>query len=115
MSVLAHWKGDHALPKLDDILKSKLTHDVDKDPMVVWDKGVFLNELLKQGIAFKTSAGGGTNGGLATNSQLKKGTYKGTQLALTELYSMIEEACVDKLQDSYKIRPADIDLGLCLT
>lgn len=82
------------MPKLGDILKAKITHDVEEDPMVIWDKGVFLTELHKQGIALDTDDGGCVNGGLAADSRLKKGTYKGTQLALTEIYSMIEEACV---------------------
>lgn len=63
--------------------------------MVVWDKGVFLHELMKQRIALDTNKGGEVNGHLATESRLKKGTYKGTQLALTEIYSMIEESCVN--------------------
>lgn len=78
--------------RLDGILKSRIKHDVEEDPMVVWDKGVFLNELLKQGIVLSTAKDGTIDGGLATSRGLKTGTYKGTQLALTEIYSMIEDA-----------------------
>jgi hypothetical protein len=80
------------IPSLDDILKGKINHDVEDDPMIVWDKGVFLNELHRQGIVLKTSKSGVINGDLAARTGLKQGTYKGTQMALTEIYSLIEEA-----------------------
>lgn len=94
MSVVIPQDGHRAdtLPKkLDDVLNSKILHDVEGDVMTVWDKGVFLTELLKQGIALDTDEDGNINGDLATDSRLKKGTFKGTQMALTEIYSMIEE------------------------
>lgn len=94
MSAATSRNGVHGLPELGDILRSKITHDVEEDPMVIWDKGVFLTELHKQGIALGTDDGGNVSGNLAADSRLKKGTYKGTQLALTEFYSMIEEAYV---------------------
>lgn len=85
------------VPSLDDILNDNINHHVENDPMVVWDKGIFLNELQRQGIVLDTSKNGAINGGLAAYTGLKRGTYKGTQMALTELYSLIEEAYVTRL------------------
>lgn len=80
------------MPTLDKILKGGIKHDVEEDPMIVWDKGVFLNELLKQGLVLKTKGDGAIEDDLVAEKGLKKGTYKGTQMALTEIYSLIEEA-----------------------
>ncbi|KAM5343366.1 hypothetical protein ACJ41O_011903 [Fusarium nematophilum] len=77
--------------KLDEILNSGINHDVDSAPMKVWDKGVFLNELQRQGIVLSTE---NPDGGLVADRGLRKGTYKGTQLALTEMYSIVEESAV---------------------
>ncbi|KAF9875155.1 Oleic acid lipoxygenase [Colletotrichum karsti] len=77
---------------LNDILASNINYDVEEDQMIVWDKGVFLNELQKQGLALHTGSNGVIDGSLAAHSGLKKGTYKGTRLALTEIYSMAEES-----------------------
>lgn len=85
-------KDVSGLPKLVDILKGGIKHDVEKDPMLVWDKGVFLNELLKQGLVLKTKEDGATQDDLVVEKRLKQGSYKGTQMALTEIYSLIEEA-----------------------
>ena len=79
-------------PTPDDILNGMPRQDVEDDPMILWDKGVFLNELTKQGIVLATRDDGAVNGDLAATTGLKKGTFKGTQLALTEIYSLIEEA-----------------------
>ncbi|KAF2128706.1 Lipoxygenase [Dothidotthia symphoricarpi CBS 119687] len=79
-----------AVPKLDAILNSKIKFDVEDDPMSVWDKGVFLNELLRQGIVLSTDDDGSLDGGITAKNGLKKGTYTGTQTALTALYSIIE-------------------------
>lgn len=84
--------GAGGKPALSDILNGKINHDVEEDPMVVWDKGVFLNELQRQGLVLSTQNDGSIDGKLAASTGLKKGTYKGTQLALTEIYSLIEEA-----------------------
>ncbi|KAI0837576.1 lipoxygenase [Hypoxylon sp. FL0890] len=96
MSVAIQLPSNAAGSKLDDILQNSLSdgieHRVDEDPMIVWDKGVFLNELHKQGIVLSTSNDGAIDGGLEGNTGFKKGTYKGTQMALTEIYSLIEEA-----------------------
>lgn len=77
--------GTGGMPSLEDILRGEINHDVEEDPMVVWDKGVFLNELQKQGLVLTTSSDGAVDGDLAANTGLRKGTYKGTQMALTEL------------------------------
>ncbi|KAL6921066.1 hypothetical protein FSST1_005092 [Fusarium sambucinum] len=69
-------------------------HNIEHDPLQVWDKGVFLNELLKQGIALSTNEYGTLDGDLVADEGLKKGTYKGTRLALTEIYSILEDAAV---------------------
>lgn len=86
--------GFGPLPRLGDILGKKIQHDVEDDVLDVWDKGIFINELLKQGIIFNTSDKDGVNGSLAASRGLRKGTYRGTSLALTEIYSLIEEAYV---------------------
>lgn len=78
--------------KLNDILRGGIKFNVENDPMVVWDKGVFLNELLKQGIVLSTNKNDAITGGVAAKKGLMKGTFKGTSMALTEIYSLIEEA-----------------------
>lgn len=94
MSIVAEslTNGFGPLPRLGDILGRKITHHVEADDMSVWDKGIFLNELLKQGIVLNTSDNGSVNGSLAASRGLRQGTYRGTRLALTEIYSLIEEA-----------------------
>ncbi|KAI0401150.1 lipoxygenase [Xylaria palmicola] len=89
----------HSLPtlldlksKLGAILKGAVSHDVEERPMTVWDKGVFLNELHKQGITLSTNKDGVVDGSLDANKGLRTGTYGGTRLALTEMYSILEEA-----------------------
>ncbi len=78
--------------KLRDILNGGIKHDVEKHLMTVWDRGVFLNELHKQGIVLRTGIDGAVDGGLAAKKGLTQGTYAGTRMALTEIYSLIEEA-----------------------
>lgn len=94
MSVIAKpfTNGFGLLPNLGEVLKRKIKYHVEEDDMIVWDKGVFLNELQKQGIVLATHNGGALNGSLAVSTGLKKGTYKGTRMALTEIYSLLEEA-----------------------
>lgn len=77
---------------LDEILNSKVNFKLDEEPLKVWDKGVFLNELLKQGLVLNTDKTGALDGQLVASKGLQKGTYMGTRLALTELYSILEEA-----------------------
>ena len=81
-------------PTLDNILNGMQRQHVEDNPMIVWDKGVFFNELVKQGIVLSTRDNGSINGELAAKAGLKKGTYRGTQMALTEIYSLLEEASV---------------------
>ncbi|KAF2626469.1 lipoxygenase 1 [Macroventuria anomochaeta] len=96
MSIVAEslTNGFGPLPRLGDILRRDITYDVEEDDMTVWDKGIFINELLKQGIVLKTSDPGTVDGSLAATRGLRQGTYKGTRLALTEIYSLVEEAAV---------------------
>ncbi|KAF3037682.1 hypothetical protein E8E12_007729 [Didymella heteroderae] len=96
MSIVANSlaNGFGPLPRLGDILGKKITHNVEEDPLEVWDKGIFINELMKQGIVFNTGDNGSVDGSLAANRGLRQGTYRGTRLALTEIYSLIEEAAV---------------------
>lgn len=60
--------------------------------MDVWDKGVFMNELLKQGMIGSQATGNHDNAGLVARKPLTTGTFHGTSLALVQLYSMAEEA-----------------------
>lgn len=76
-------EGFDANRALNDILYGKLEHNVEDDPMVVWDKGVFQNELLRQNYVLGDSPD--------APPTLQKGTYAGTALALTELYRSHEE------------------------
>ena len=94
MSVVAEslTNGFGPMPRLGDILTRDITHNVEDDEMTVWDKGIFINELLKQGIVLNTYGSGAIDGSLATARGLRQGTYRGTRLALTEIYSLIEEA-----------------------
>ncbi|KAJ4312486.1 hypothetical protein N0V94_007417 [Neodidymelliopsis sp. IMI 364377] len=94
MSVVAKalTNGFGPLPELSEVLKRKIKYNVEDDDMVVWDKGIFLNELHRQGIVFKTNKDGIVDGTLAAGRGLRKGTYKGTRMALTEIYNLIEEA-----------------------
>ncbi|EEU36715.1 uncharacterized protein NECHADRAFT_51785 [Fusarium vanettenii 77-13-4] len=78
--------------QLDKILKGKVRNDVEKEDLQVFDKGVFMNELLRIGIALETTKQGVLKGGLVASEGIKKGTFKGTQLAMTEMYKIIEEA-----------------------
>ncbi|KAI0874261.1 lipoxygenase [Hypoxylon argillaceum] len=78
--------------KLRDVLNGGIKHDVEEHLMTVWDRGVFLNELHKQGIVLRTGINGAVDGRLAAKKGLTQGTYAGTRMALTEIYSLIEEA-----------------------
>ena len=79
------------IPTLNDILKSKINHNVEEDHMDVWDKGVFMNELHRQGFMLN-STGSNADGKLVAHKGLKQGTYHGTRMALTEVYSLMEES-----------------------
>jgi hypothetical protein len=94
MSVVAEslTNGFGPMPRLGDILTKDITHNVEDDEMTVWDKGIFINELLKHGIALNTDGSGAVDGSIAAERGLRQGTYRGTRLALTEIYSLIEDA-----------------------
>jgi hypothetical protein len=90
--VVTHVSGHiNQIPTLSDILKSKLNHNVDEDEMVVWDKGVFMIELHRQGFMIDNSKGS-ADGQVVARKGLQQGTYQGTRMALTEVYSMMEES-----------------------
>ncbi|KAM0326695.1 hypothetical protein ACHAQA_006566 [Verticillium albo-atrum] len=84
--------GINPAGKLNKILDAGIKYPVDDSAMEVWDKGVFLNELQRQDIVLSTGKDGLANDNLVANRGLRKGTYKGTQLALTEMYSIVEDA-----------------------
>ncbi|OAL18399.1 hypothetical protein AYO22_10719 [Fonsecaea multimorphosa] len=65
-------------PTLDDILNGMPRQDVEDDPMV--------------GLVLSTNNDGAVNCELAVTVGFKKGTFKGTQMALTEIYSLLEDA-----------------------
>ncbi|KAJ2976914.1 hypothetical protein NUW58_g7969 [Xylaria curta] len=96
MSVAARLlSGAHDVnKKLRDILHSGIKHDVEEHNLAVWDRGVFLNELRKQGLVLKTDINGALDGRLAASKGLTQGTYTGTRMALTEIYSLVEDAFV---------------------
>ncbi|KAF4958927.1 hypothetical protein FGADI_2006 [Fusarium gaditjirri] len=99
---------------LDEILNSKVNYAVEDDPLEVWDKGVFLNELLRQGIVLNTDKTGALDGKLVARKGLQMGTYMGTRLALTELYKILEEAAASHFdtQGFEPIFPVKRDLAL---
>ncbi|KAH7165022.1 lipoxygenase [Fusarium sp. MPI-SDFR-AT-0072] len=99
---------------LDEILNSKVNYAVEDDPLEIWDKGVFLNELLRQGIVLNTDKTGALDGKLVARKGLQTGTYMGTRLALTELYKILEEAAASHFdtQGFEPIFPVKRDLSL---
>ncbi|KAM0238875.1 hypothetical protein ACHAP5_008564 [Fusarium lateritium] len=76
---------------LDEILNAEVNFKLEEEPLKVWDRGVFLNELLKQGLVLSTDKTGAPGGQVVAGTGLQKGTYMGTRLALTALYSILEE------------------------
>ncbi|KIX93101.1 uncharacterized protein Z520_11158 [Fonsecaea multimorphosa CBS 102226] len=77
-------------PTLDDILNGMPRQDVEDDPMV--------------GLVLSTNNDGAVNCELAVTVGFKKGTFKGTQMALTEIYSLLEDAAVSHF-DSKGLEP----------
>jgi len=75
------------------ILHPSNTERVKQDELTVFDKGLFLAELRRQGIAFASTAGrpNGLGGSLQAKCGLSTGTYKGTKMAGLELYKLFEE------------------------
>jgi hypothetical protein len=82
-------------PNWDKILNGPNNHDISDEQLAQWDRGVFINELHKQGLVFQTAKDGTAENKLDTNKGLAKGTYQGTLKALTGLYGMVEEAYVE--------------------
>ncbi|GJC86499.1 putative linoleate 9S-lipoxygenase 4 [Colletotrichum liriopes] len=91
-AILSAASGVDHTSELDRILNAGIKYPVEESTMDVWDKGVFLNELQRQGIVLGTGKDGLVNDNLVARSGLEKGTYKGTQLALTEIYSLVEDS-----------------------
>lgn len=80
--------------------KTELLRDVPESiteyPFEHWDKGVFSLELLDQAITPVTiTHGRGPRRIHFPKGQIKRGTYKGTQMAITEMYNRIETAYVN--------------------
>lgn len=100
--------------KLRDVLNGGIKHDVEEHLMTVWDRGVFLNELHKQGIVLRTGINGAVDGRLAAKKGLTQGTYAGTRMALTEIYSLIEEAYGTPISDALVLF-TNINVALRLT
>ncbi|KAH7018034.1 lipoxygenase 1 [Microdochium trichocladiopsis] len=78
--------------KLDAILRDSNDSRVLQDDLNVFDKGLFLAELKRQGVAFSTDNNGNVDGSLVANRGLRTGTYKGTKLAALELYKLYDDA-----------------------
>lgn len=82
-------------PSQDELFKG-VPEDVKDYRLKHWDKGVFSLELLNLSI---TPATLNIHDGLVSDhlkipsGQVKEGTYSGTQLALTEMFSRIEKRC----------------------
>ena len=84
-------------PSLEQLLQG-VPADVNDFTHKHWDKGVFSLELLD--LAITPSSAVITDGGVSNEhktpiAQIRKGTYGGTQLALTEIYSRIENRYVN--------------------
>jgi hypothetical protein len=84
--------GTASLPTLHEILSREIRNDVADAHIEFWDRGVFFNELMKQHLALGIKNNIAVDGIFTAGKGLVKGTYKGTQMALTELYRLIEEA-----------------------
>lgn len=78
--------------KLNKVLNAGIKYPVDESRLGIWDKGVFLNELQRQDIVLSTGEDGNAHDSLVAKRGVRKGTYKGTQLAITEMYSIIEDS-----------------------
>ncbi|KAM0320654.1 hypothetical protein ACHAPQ_009853 [Fusarium lateritium] len=99
---------------LDEILNSEVNFKLDEEPLKVWDRGVFLDELLRQGLVLNTDKTGALDGQFVADKGLQKGTYMGTRLALTELYSIVAEKAASHFdtQGFQPIVPTKRDLKL---
>ena len=82
-------------PSVDELFNG-VPKDVKDYRLKHWDKGVFSLELLNLSITPSTVdiSDGVVSGPLKIPlGQVKEGTYSGTQLALTEMFSRIEKRC----------------------
>lgn len=79
--------------QLNLILHPSNTERVKQDELAVFDKGLFLAELRRQGIVLTGADGrpNGLAGSIQPTSGLSTGTYKGTKMAGLELYKLFEE------------------------
>lgn len=85
---------------LKGLSKAEILRDVPESitdyPLQHWDKGVFSLELLDQAITpVPITHGRGSRSVHFPKGQIKRGTYKGTQMAITEMYNRIETAYVN--------------------
>lgn len=81
-----------------DALLQDVPADVNAFQLKHWDKGVFSLELLNLAITPPTVAiadGGVSDEINVPEGQIKEGTYGGTQLAITEIFSRIETRLVN--------------------
>lgn len=82
-------------PSKTDLLRD-VPESITEFPLQHWDKGVFSLELLDQGITPVTVTYGKDGRKLQfPKGQVKRGTYAGTQMAITEIYNRIEAAYVN--------------------
>lgn len=82
-------------PSQDELFKS-VPEDVKDYRLKHWNKGVFSLELLNLSITpttLKIDNGVVSGHPKIPSGQVKEGTYSGTQLALTEMFSRIEKRC----------------------
>lgn len=82
-------------PSKTDLLRD-VPESITDFPLQHWDKGVFSLELLDQAITPVTVTYG--EGGRKLHfpkGQVTRGTYVGTQMAITEMYNRIEAAYVN--------------------
>lgn len=82
-------------PSKEEILRD-VPESITDYPLQHWDKGVFSLELLNQAIdPVPIAHGKGARSVHFPKGQIKRGTYKGTQMAITEMYNRIETAYVN--------------------
>lgn len=84
-------------PSKKDLLRD-VPESITEFPLQHWDKGVFSLELLDQDITPVTvTSGKGGRKLQFPKGQVTRGTYVGTQMAITEMYNRIEAAYVNIL------------------
>lgn len=84
-------------PSKKDLLQD-VPESITEFPLQHWDKGVFSLELLDQDITPVTVTHGKEGRKLQfPKGQVTRGTYVGTQMAITEMYNRIEAAYVNIL------------------